>query len=221
VKPLVLHVEDDPAIRETTAMALDALGFDVQQSADGQAGLDAFRASAPDVALLDVMLPRIDGITLTRLIREQSLVPVILLSARSDPLDVVAGLQAGADDYVTKPYNGPVLAARLQAVLRRAERHAAVDPKLRFDNLEIDPLALTATVDGSDARLTTTEFRLLLELARNAGIVLGRGALLSSVWGYEWGGDTRLVDVHVQRLRAKIGRSTIETVRGVGYRLVP
>lgn len=218
----VLLVEDDPAIRETTAMLLSELGFAVAVAADGQAGLDAFRASPPDVALLDVMLPRIDGISLTRAIRDAGTTPVVLVSARDDPLDVVAGLEAGADDYVTKPFDGPVLAARLRAVLRRAGIAAGSggDGLLRFGELEVDPAGMTARVAGEPVRLTATEARLLTELGRNPGIVLSRDQLLESVWGYEWGGDTRLVDVHIQRLRAKIGAAWIETVRGAGYKLV-
>ena len=223
-QPRVLLVEDDAAIRETTTLLLRELGFEVIAAPDGQAGLDAFREQAPDVALLDVMLPRIDGISLTRAIRDTGLTPVVLVSARDHPLDVVAGLEAGADDYVTKPFDGPVLAARLRAVLRRAGWGAEPGTDdagvWRFGELEVDSAGMTATVAGVAVRLTATEARLLTELARNAGIVLARDLLLERVWGYEWGGDTRLVDVHVQRLRAKIGTERIETVRGAGYKLV-
>jgi DNA-binding response OmpR family regulator len=219
-RPSVLFVEDDPAIRETTVLVLGRLGFEVRPAVDGQAGLDAFRAVEPDVALLDVMLPRIDGISLTGLIRARSMVPVVLLSARSDPLDVVAGLEAGADDYVTKPYDGPVLAARLRAVLRRVGRAEEADGILRCGELEVDPAGMTARVGGTLIRLTPTEARLLTELARNAGVVLDRDTLLERVWDYTWGGDTRVVDVHIQRLRAKVDAARIETIRGVGYKLV-
>lgn len=220
-RPTVLFVEDDPAIRETTSLLLESLGFTVRTAANGQSGIDSFREQEPDVALLDVMLPRIDGITLTRLIRVQSDTPVVLLSARGAPLDVVAGLEAGADDYVPKPFDGPVLAARLRAVLRRAGREADNGAeRIVLGELEVDIPGMAARVDGADVRLTATEARLLIELARNAGIVLDRDALLERVWDYTWGGDTRLVDVHIQRLRAKIGSDRIETVRGVGYKLV-
>ena len=221
-RPTVLFVEDDPAIRETTALLLESLGFEVTSAENGQSGIDAFRAQPPDVALLDVMLPRVDGITVTRLIRAESATPVVLLSARGDPLDVVAGLEAGADDYVAKPFDGPVLAARLRAVLRRARREAGQvdDDRIVVGELEIDVAGMTARVRGAEARLTTTEARLLIELARSAGVVLDRDTLLDRVWDYKWGGDTRLVDVHIQRLRAKIGAERIATVRGVGYKLV-
>ncbi len=215
----ILLVEDDPAIRETTAMLLDQFGFEVTPVADGQQGLNEFRTAAPDLALVDVMLPRIDGISLTRAIRDASQIPIVLVSARGDPLDIVAGLEAGADDYVTKPFDGPVLVARLRAALRRFTRAAASDGRLTFGTLEVDLTGMSATADGAPVRLTATEARLLTELARNAGVVLTRDALLESVWDYQWGGDTRLVDVHVQRLRAKIGPGHIETVRGVGYKL--
>ncbi|HEY6397247.1 MAG TPA: response regulator transcription factor [Solirubrobacteraceae bacterium] len=219
-RPTVLFVEDDPSIRETTALLLESLGFAVRTAASGQSGIDAFREQEPDVALLDVMLPHLDGITLTRLIRIESATPVVLISARGEPLDVVAGLEAGADDYVAKPFDGPVLAARLRAVLRRARRESENGgDRIEVGQLEVDVAGMAARVDGLDVRLTTTEARLLIELARNAGIVLDRDTLLERVWDYKWGGDTRLVDVHIQRLRAKIGAERIETVRGVGYKL--
>ena len=216
----VLLVEDDEAIRETASMVLERHGFEVTSAPDGDAGLAEFERSEPDVALLDIMLPGLDGISLCRRIRETSEVPVVMLTARSDPLDVVAGLEAGADDYVTKPFDGPVLAARIRAVLRRAA--GAGEPerdRMSFSGREIDVDAMEVSVDGEPVRLTATEARLLIELARNAGIVLSRDTLLENVWDYEWSGDTRLVDVHVQRLRAKIGSERIETVRGVGYKL--
>jgi len=217
----VLLVEDDPAIRETTRLLLESFGFAVREAADGQAGIDAFRLERPDVALLDVMLPRIDGISLTRLIRAESDLPVVLLSARGENTDIVSGLEAGADDYVPKPFDGPVLAARLHAVLRRARRSTAEarGGVLEAGGLSIDLGGLTVQADGVPVRLTMTEVKLAIELARHAGIVLDRDTLLQRVWDYPAGGDTRLVDVHIQRLRAKIGGGRIATVRGAGYKL--
>ena len=216
----VLLVEDDPTIRETATLVLERHGFEVQAAADGVAGLAEFERAEPDIALLDVMLPGLDGVSVCRRIREVSTVPVVMLTARSDPLDIVAGLEAGADDYVTKPFDGPVLAARLRAVLRRAARADEPERELmRFGDLEIDVAAMEVKVGGEPVKLTATEAKLLIELARNAGIVLERDTLLDRVWDYEWAGDTRLVDVHVQRLRAKIGAERIETVRGIGYKL--
>jgi DNA-binding response OmpR family regulator len=215
----VLFVEDDDKLREATQAALERDGFEVETAADGAAGLVAFGERHPDMVLLDVMLPRMDGITLCREIRSRSVVPIVFLSARSDPIDVVVGLEAGADDYVTKPFDTPVLSARLRAVMRRIERlrDASV---LRVADLEIDGDAMTVRCRGDLVHLTATEFRLLADLARNAGVVRTRPQLLEDVWEYSWLGDTRLVDVHVQRLRAKLGPTLIETVRGVGYKLV-
>jgi DNA-binding response OmpR family regulator len=169
--------------------------------------------------VLDVMLPGVDGVSVCRSIREHSVVPVVMLTARTDPVDVVLGLEAGADDYVTKPFEPAILAARLRAVLRRVARHDA-SPLLRIGELEIDRDGMEVRVAGGPIALTPTEYRLLLELAENRGVVLSRERLLEDVWGYVWSGDTRLVDMHVRRLRAKIGPDAIETVRGAGYKLV-
>jgi DNA-binding response OmpR family regulator len=215
----ILLVEDDPTIREMTQLSLERDGFRVSTAADGSAGLAAFREQTPDLVLLDVMLPGLDGISVCRAIRETSVVPVVMLTARTDAVDVVLGLEAGADDYVTKPFEPAVLAARLRAVLRRATRTEPA-PELRFGSLEIDPLGMVVRRDGEELSLTPTEYRLLLMLAENAGIVLSRERLLEEVWGYLWAGDTRLVDMHVRRLRGKIGHDAIETVRGAGYKMV-
>jgi DNA-binding response OmpR family regulator len=215
----ILLVEDDATIREMTRLSLERDGFKVSSAADGSAGLAAFREHAPDLVLLDVMLPGLDGISVCRAIRETSVIPVVMLTARTDAVDVVLGLEAGADDYVTKPFEPAVLAARLRAVLRRATRTEPA-PELRFGSLEIDPLGMVVRRDGEELSLTPTEYRLLLMLAENAGIVLSRERLLEEVWGYVWAGDTRLVDMHVRRLRGKIGHDAIETVRGAGYKMV-
>jgi len=215
----ILLVEDDPTIREMTQLSLERDGFKVSAAADGSAGLAAFREHAPDLVLLDVMLPGLDGISVCRAIRETSVIPVVMLTARTDAVDVVLGLEAGADDYVTKPFEPAVLAARLRAVLRRATRTEPA-PELRFGSLEIDPLGMVVRRDGEELSLTPTEYRLLLMLAENAGIVLSRERLLEEVWGYVWAGDTRLVDMHVRRLRGKIGHDAIETVRGAGYKMM-
>jgi DNA-binding response OmpR family regulator len=215
----ILLVEDDATIREMTQLALRRDGFTVDTAADGPSGLEAFRSSAPDLVLLDLMLPGLDGVSVCRAIRETSVVPVVMLTARSDAVDVVVGLEAGADDYITKPFEPSVLAARLRAVLRRATRAEPAAP-LRFGTLEIDPLGMVVRRDGDVVSLTPTEYRLLLMLAENAGVVLSRERLLEEVWGYVWAGDTRLVDMHVRRLRGKVGHDAIETVRGAGYKMV-
>jgi DNA-binding response OmpR family regulator len=223
----VLFVEDDDVIREATALALERDGIRVTAAPDGLAGLDAFRSCRPDLALLDVMLPGLDGVSLCRAIRDESTVPVIMVSARADAIDVVLGLEAGADDYVTKPFDGAVLVARIRAVLRRfraaggADGPGGAEPEgpLSFGDLAVDPEGMEVTRAGERVALTPTEMRLLLEFAAAPGTVLSRDRLLARVWDYEWGGDTRVVDVHVQRLRAKVGQDRIETVRGFGYKL--
>ncbi|MCX2927828.1 two-component system response regulator CseB [Streptomyces sp. NEAU-W12] len=224
----VLFVEDDDVIREATQLALERDGFAVTAMPDGLSGLEAFRADRPDIALLDVMVPGLDGVSLCRSIRDESMVPVIMLSARADAIDVVLGLEAGADDYVTKPFDGAVLVARIRAVLRRFDRvngsreeaeAGALAGALAFGELEIDTVGMEVRRAGSPVALTPTEMRLLLEFSSAPGTVLSRDRLLERVWEYGWGGDTRVVDVHVQRLRGKIGQDRIETVRGFGYKL--
>ncbi|WP_081240436.1 two-component system response regulator CseB [Streptomyces viridosporus] len=224
----VLFVEDDDVIREATQLALERDGFAVTAMPDGLSGLEAFRSDRPDIALLDVMVPGLDGVSLCRRIRDESTVPVIMLSARADSIDVVLGLEAGADDYVTKPFDGAVLVARIRAVLRRfgranggREESAAADGSgvLAFGELEIDTGGMEVRRAGEPVALTPTEMRLLLEFSSAPGTVLSRDKLLERVWEYGWGGDTRVVDVHVQRLRTKIGQDRIETVRGFGYKL--
>lgn len=227
----VLFVEDDDVIREATQLALERDGFAVTAMPDGLSGLDAFRADHPDIALLDVMLPGLDGVSLCRRIRDESTVPVIMLSARADSIDVVLGLEAGADDYVTKPFDGAVLVARIRAVLRRfghasggaakGDGHGtdAVGGVLSFGDLVVDTVGMEVRRSGQPVALTPTEMRLLLEFSSAPGTVLSRDRLLERVWDYGWGGDTRVVDVHVQRLRTKIGQDRIETVRGFGYKL--
>ncbi|MEU8544027.1 two-component system response regulator CseB [Streptomyces sp. NPDC048717] len=235
----VLFVEDDDVIREATQLALERDGFMVTAMPDGLSGLDAFRARRPDIALLDVMLPGMDGVSLCRRIRDESTVPVIMLSARADSIDVVLGLEAGADDYVTKPFDGSVLMARIRAVLRRfghasgpgggpsggtdggGRAGATAGGVLVFGggDLEVDTEGMEVRRSGTPVALTPTEMRLLLEFGAAPGTVLSRDKLLERVWDYGWGGDTRVVDVHVQRLRTKIGQDRIETVRGFGYKL--
>ncbi|MEU0281950.1 two-component system response regulator CseB [Streptomyces sp. NPDC088147] len=227
----VLFVEDDDVIREATQLALERDGFVVTARPDGLAGLDAFRANRPDIALLDVMVPGLDGVSLCRRIRDESTVPVIMLSARADSIDVVLGLEAGADDYVTKPFDGAVLVARIRAVLRRfghaggpaGETGGPGGPDengvLTFGDVEIDTEGMEVRRAGTPVALTPTEMRLLLEFSSAPGTVLSRDRLLERVWDSGWGGDTRVVDVHVQRLRTKIGQDRIDTVRGFGYKL--
>jgi two-component system, OmpR family, response regulator MtrA len=218
----VLLVEDDPSIREVTALGLEGAGFRVTTAADGREGLARFREGSFGLVVLDVMLPELDGLEVCRQIRAESRVPIVMLSARADTVDVVVGLELGADDYVTKPFELPELVARLRAALRRSA--APDEPVLRVGDLEIEPAAFAVRRRGEEIALTATEFRLLLELARRPRQVFTRELLLQRVWGYEYLGDSRLVDVAVQRLRGKIEDDPREprivvTVRGVGYKL--
>jgi DNA-binding response OmpR family regulator len=219
----VLLVEDDPSIREITALGLNAAGYRVSTSSDGRDGLMRAKQEPFDVILLDVMLPSLDGFEVCREIRKESRVPVIMLTARTDTIDVVVGLESGADDYVTKPFEMPELVARIRAVLRRSSA-APVETTITLHGLEIDPASFMVRKAGADLSLTATEFRLLLEMARRPGQVFTREMLLQQVWNYDYLGDSRLVDVAVQRLRGKVEDDAahpriISTVRGVGYRL--
>ena len=219
----ILLVEDDPSIREVTAIGLQQAGFTVVTADDGQQGLDRLTSEPFDLVLLDVMLPRLDGLEVARAIRRTSTLPIVMLTARADTIDVVVGLEAGADDYVRKPFEVPELVARVRAALRRVGR-AADDPStLRLGPLAIDIAGRTVARDGVDIPLTRIEFDLLADLARHAGQVIARDTLLDRIWGYDYLGDSRLVDVAVGRLRAKVevdpaAPELILTVRGAGYK---
>jgi two-component system response regulator MtrA len=224
----ILLVEDDPSIREVTAIGLRNAGFTVDTADDGRAGLDRFEAANPsfDLVLLDVMLPRMDGLEVARAIRKNSTVPIVMLTARADTIDVVVGLEAGADDYVRKPFEVPELVARLRAALRRVGRREDDESaSLKLGPLVIDLAGRSVRRDGTreEIPLTRTEFDLLVDLARHPGQVLARDTLLDRIWGYDYLGDSRLVDVAVGRLRAKIEKDPtapdlILTVRGAGYK---
>jgi len=218
----LLVVEDDPSIREVVKLGLESAGFHVTATGDGQEALTIFRREAFDLVVLDIMLPSLDGLEVCREIRREHQTPVVFLSARSELHDVVVGLELGADDYVTKPFELPELVARIRAVLRRAVASPG-DATIAIGDLEIDPAAFVVRRSGEEVALTATEFRLLLELAKRPKQVFTRQLLLELVWNYDYLGDSRLVDAAVQRLRAKIEDDPkqpklLRTVRGVGYR---
>ena len=220
----ILLVEDDVSVQEATSLLLERAGMKVTGVADGRKAIEVFPDGSFDVVVLDLMLPSVDGLTVCREIRRISRVPIVMLTARADPNDVVAGLECGADDYVTKPFNGPELLARVRAALRRAVPDDP-SPVLRLGSLEIDSAAFRVLNDGRPVDLSVTEFRLLVELARHPDRVLSREALVERVWGYAYLGDSRLVDMAIKRLRTKIADDPhqpryIETVRGVGYRFI-
>jgi two-component system response regulator MtrA len=219
----VLLVEDDASIREVAAMGLRQAGFRVTTAVDGRDGLMRALHEPVDVVILDVMLPSLDGFEVCREIRKQSRVPILMLTARNDTVDVVVGLESGADDYLTKPFEMPELVARVRAVLRRSTSQPE-ETTVDVGGLELDPASFIARKEGHELSLTATEFRLLLEMARRPGQVFTREMLLDRVWNYDYLGDSRLVDVAIQRLRAKVEDDPahprlITTVRGVGYRL--
>ena len=217
-------MEDDERIRTAVKLALEDEGWEVEEADSGEEALNAFTRKAADVVLIDIMLPGIDGFDVCRSIRRVSDVPIVMVTARADTHDVVAGLEAGADDYLTKPFAPKELSARIRALLRRARTSEPDAPQMVFGDLEVIPDEGVVRVDGDEVHLTKTEFRLLVELAANPGRVFSREVLLERVWGYGYFGDGRLVDVHIRRLRTKIEPDAanpryVVTVRGLGYKL--
>ncbi len=219
----VLVVDDEPMVRDVLTRYLSREGFHVTGAADGHQALEAIRDGAPDVILLDLMLPRLSGLDVLRTLRMEGNVPVIILSAKATEQERIQGLQLGADDYVVKPYSPGEVVARVHAVLRRT---SPADGRLAFDELEIDPARREVVRNGEVVHTTRKEFELLHLLASNPGQVFSRPQLLESVWGYVWTGATDTVTVHVRRLRAKIELDPSQprrliTVHGVGYRFDP
>jgi two-component system response regulator MtrA len=218
---LIMVVDDDQDLSEMLGIVLNGAGYEVDLVGRGDEALDVFRAQKPDLVLLDVMLPGIDGIEVAKLIRAESMVPIVMLTAKGDTHDVVRGLEVGADDYMVKPFNPSELVARLKVRLRRASVES--ETSLRIGNIEIDQIAHSIIRDGQAIPLTRLEFDLLVALAKEPGRVFTREALLSEVWGYQHATDTRLVNVHIQRLRSKVeydpeNPELIVTVRGIGYK---
>ena len=220
----ILIVEDEATVRDTLALNLRAEGYTVLAAGDGATGLRLAREEDPDLVVLDLMLPELDGLSLTRMLRRDSQVPIIMLTARGTEMDKITGLETGADDYVVKPFSLGELLARVRANLRRATTDTrAAAARLQAGDLVLDLLGRRATLAGEEVKLTHREFDLLAELMRNQGAVLSRDLLLTRVWGYDYVGDSHTVDVHIRWLREKIeadpsAPQRLTTVRGVGYR---
>jgi DNA-binding response OmpR family regulator len=223
----VLVVDDDPTVSDVVRRYLERDGYLVTLVGDGPAALASFARHRPDLVVLDLMLPGMDGLEICRRVRAESDVPIIMLTARSDDIDKIVGLELGADDYLTKPFNPRELVARVKAILRRqsaADRRSANTPDagtLTLSNLVIDPERRSVRIDGRAIDLRMKEFDLLFTLAKDPGLVFSREKLLEVVWGYDFAGETRTVDVHIAHLRHKLEgmAPTIETVWGVGYKL--
>jgi DNA-binding response OmpR family regulator len=220
----ILVVEDEPTLRETLAEALESDGFRVTTAGDGAAALALFRAEPPDLILLDLMLPELSGLEVTRVVRSESHVPIVMLTARGAELDKVLGLELGADDYVTKPFSLRELSARIRAIFRRGESLGAgqLPPTVDLGPVRVDVAGHRILRDGREVPVKPKVFELLAFLLRHPGQVVSRDQLLEQVWGYDYAGETRTVDVHVHWLRAAIEPdpglpSIVQTVRGVGY----
>jgi DNA-binding response OmpR family regulator len=223
----LLFIEDDDGIRLALSMALEDEGYSIREAANGADGLASFRQSPPDLVLLDLRLPDMSGFDVCRALRAESIVPIIMITAQTDTVDMVAGLEAGADDYVTKPVVPKELAARIRASLRRVhlQGRGTTPMESTFGDVEVRRDQGIVLKGGVEVNLTKTEFRLMCEFADHAGAVLSRDQLLERVWGYEYLGDSRLVDAHVRRLRLKVedhpdDPRLIVTARGIGYRLM-
>jgi len=218
----ILLVDDEPTLLETLAFNLRSSGYDVVTAADGVTALDVARAEAPQLVILDLMLPELDGLTVCRSLRQVSDIPILVLTARTGELDKIVGLESGADDYMTKPFSLGELQARIRALLRRAGSRQSSD-EIRSGDLLLNLVSRRAHLGERELVLSPKEFSLLAELMRHQGAVLSRDLLLTRVWGYDFYGDARTVDVHVRWLREKIEENPsqptrISTVRGIGYR---
>ncbi|MBF8289737.1 MAG: DNA-binding response regulator [Chloroflexi bacterium] len=218
----ILVVDDAPNIVELLRLYLEGAGFATIVATDGPSAVDLHRRHRPDLVVLDLMLPGMDGFEVCRAIRREADTPVLMLTARTDDIDAVVGLELGADDYVTKPFNPRALVARVKAILRRTDGTVRLGRPIEVGSLRIDPRRRDVSVGERIVEVRAREFDLLAALARDPGVVLSREALLEDVWGTDFPGETRTVDVHVSELRKKLGPDgpTIESVRGIGYRLI-
>jgi len=219
--PRILVVDDEPNIVELVKLYLEREGYQVEDAANGRDALSRLSAVNPELVVLDLMLPDIDGFEVCRQIRTKSDVPILMLTARTEDIDKIVGLELGADDYLTKPFNPRELVARVRAILRRYQTGLKPGDIVEVGGLRIDLSRYEVSVDGQPVKLRTKEFTLLATFAQNMGIVLSRERLLEMVWGFDYYGETRTVDVHVNHLRDKIAGSgvNIETVRGTGYKM--
>jgi len=218
----ILIVDDAPNIVELLRLYLEGAGYATRVASDGPTAVELHRKHRPDLVILDLMLPGMDGFEVCRTIRREADTPVIMLTARTDDVDAIVGLELGADDYVTKPFNPRALVARVKAILRRTDGTVRLGRPIEVGSLRIDPRRREVAVGVRLVELRAREFDLLAALARDPGVVLSRGALLEDVWGTDFPGETRTVDVHVSELRKKLGPDgpSIESVRGIGYRLI-
>ena len=219
----ILIVDDAPNIVELVRLYLEGAGYATIVATDGPSAVELHRRHRPDLVVLDVMLPGMDGFEVCRAIRREADTPVIMLTARTDDIDAIVGLELGADDYVTKPFNPRALVARIKAILRRTDGTVRLGRPIEVGSLRIDPRRREVVLGDAIVELRGREFDLLAALARDPGVVLSRETLLEDVWGTDFPGETRTVDVHVSEVRRKLGPDgpAIESVRGVGYRLVP
>lgn len=220
----ILLIEDDRRVRRTTALALADEGYEVIEAIDGESGLTLFADKRPDLVVLDVMLPGRDGFEICREIRKSSELPIVFLTAKTDTVDIVVGLESGGDDYITKPFAARELIARIRALLRRARTEQRTN-RITIGDVVIDVEGGAVSKDGTAVQLTKTEFNLLRTMAERPNQVFSREVLLEKVWGYDYLGDSRLVDVHIRRLRAKVesdpsNPTMIHTIRGLGYKVI-
>ncbi len=218
----ILVVDDEQSILDLARLYLEKEGYRVATATDGKQALQKHQELHPDLLVLDLMLPELDGLEVCRRIRQSASTPILMLTARNDDIDKIVGLELGADDYLTKPFNPRELTARIKAILRRIERGQRATRQISVGSLHIDLDRRAVRVEGRPIQLRAKEFDLLSALAQNAGLVLSRERLLEMVWGYDFYGETRTVDVHINHLREKLAPSSvaIETVRGIGYKLV-
>jgi DNA-binding response OmpR family regulator len=222
--PTILLVEDDTTLAETLAYNLEREGYTVIRAGDGMAALELARTAEPDIVVLDVMLPRLDGFSVCRILRKESNIPVIMLTARQDEVDRIAGLELGADDYLTKPFSVGELLARIRAILRRTDRTTGIERDvLQIGAIKLDAGSRRIWCNDEEVQLSQKEFDLLACLMRNRGLALSRDILLERVWGFDYIGDARTVDVHIRWLREKVeadpsAPAYVQTVRGIGYR---